>query len=302
MADYTSLRRARDAYDRGENVMRLFRNSRNSDRNDADAVLVAYDLQAGSYRAQLDEPRHRDYNERYTAAIAPFLDDLAFDSLLDAGTGEATTLMALMSRLAAPPSVVSAFDVSWSRVAHARAHASEFDVPAPELFVADLFRAPCADRSFDLVLTTHALEPNGGREEEGIAELARIARKWLVLCEPSYELGGPNARAHIQKHGYVCGLPETAERLGLRIVRHELIEPAVGPNRTAVLVLGVEGDSPAAPDGALVCPLCRGALDSIGGHLFCRADGVVFPLLDGIACLDPRDAIVASKYGDVAGA
>ncbi len=296
MAERDLLREAREAYARGENVMELLRMATGSGRNTVDSVLVSYDLQSGSYRKLLDDPGFRSRHDAYTAAIAAVLDDLDFESVLDAGTGEATTLTSVLSKLRRRPEVVAGCDLAWSRVAHGRAHARRFPgVKAPELFVGDLFSLPVADGAFDLVLTSHALEPNGGGERQALAELMRVSGRWLVLFEPSYELGGDDTRRHIDAHGYVRGLPAVAGGLGLTIVRHELIASVSPHNRTAALVLRKADESPAR-EAWLGCPRCGGPLREVHAQLFCAAEGLVYPVLDGIRCLDPRNAIVASAF------
>lgn len=294
-----ALREARSAYAEGRNVMRLFRERDPDARNSADAVLISYDLQSGSYRHALEDPEHRAKVERYWGGVARVLDDYATDSMLEAGCGEATTLLPVLSRLEAPPARVAAFDLAWSRIAHARAHTRDFDVPAPELFVGDLFAMPVRDGGFDLVWTSHALEPNGGREQEALTELARVARRYIVLFEPSYELGGEGTREHIEEHGYVRGLPAAAEALGLEVVRHELLPETASPvNETQVLVLR-KPDVPEATTGDWhACPRCRGELRELKGALFCAADGLVYPVLDGIPVLSPQNAVVASSFAE----
>jgi uncharacterized protein YbaR (Trm112 family) len=64
-----------------------------------------------------------------------------------------------------------------------------------------------------------------------------------------------------------------------------------------VLVLR-KPDEPPAPERWLACPRCRGGLDELHGHLFCAAEGLVYPVLDGIPCLDPRNAILASAFAE----
>jgi uncharacterized protein YbaR (Trm112 family) len=297
MSERDLIRQARAAYARGENVMELFRSKAGMEGNTHDAVLVAYDLQSGSYRAKLDDPAHRAMIDRYARKVASVLEELDYDSLFEAGTGEATTLMPVLSALQRPPKHVVACDLAWSRVANARTHARDFPMPAPELFAGDMFALPVVDGAFDLVLTLHALEPNGGRELAGVAELARVSRRWVVLFEPSYDLGGPESRRRIEEHGYVRNLRGAAEELGLEVVRHELLEDLTPNNETAVLVLRKPGE-PAARASWLGCPRCNEPLRPTHAHLFCAAEGLVYPVLDGIPCLDPRNAIVASAFAD----
>lgn len=277
--------------------MGLFRAAGAAAHNSTDAVLVSYDLQSGSYRSLLEDDEHRARVERYTGGIARVLDEFDFDSMLDAGTGEATTLMPVLDAMRVPPARVAAFDLAWSRVAHARAYARGCRIAPPAFFTASLFRMPVADGAFELVFTSHALEPNGGREHAGLAELARASRRWLVLFEPSYELGNEATRQRIEEHGYVRGLRDAAESLGLTVVRHELLPETPSPsNQTCVLVLRVPDRPAAAPERWLACPRCHCGLGEVKGHLFCADEGLVYPVLDGIPCLDERNAVVASAF------
>ena len=57
------------------------------------------------------------------------------------------------------------------------------------------------------MLTIHPIEPNRGREEAILSELLRVARRALVMIEPSYETASAEARARMERLGYVRGLP-----------------------------------------------------------------------------------------------
>lgn len=280
--------------------MRLFRERTGADSNSTEAVLVAYDLQSGSYRRALENPEHRARFDAYTGAMVAVLDMLDFDALLDAGTGEATTLCAILSQLRCRPARAAGFDLSWSRVAHGREHARGVAGEPPYLFTGDIFHIPVADAAFDCVSTSHALEPNFGREREALAELARVARRWVVLFEPSYELGSDDTRRHIEEFRYVRSLPDAARDAGLEIVSHELLSASMSPrNETAALVLRKPGPPPPAPAQWLGCPLCHAPLTAVKGHLFCAEDGLVFPILDGIPALLPANGVLASHFAHI---
>ena len=77
-----------------------------------------------------------------------------------------------------------------------------------------MFNLPLLDNSIDIVYTSHSMEPNGGHEEELLAELYRVTNNYLILLEPAYEFASEEARARMRKHGYVTNLYETAKRLG----------------------------------------------------------------------------------------
>ena len=73
-------------------------------------------------------------------------------------------------------------------------------------FVGNMFHIPFADNSIDIVYTSHSMEPNGGREKEAMAELYRVAGKYLVLLEPSYELATDDGKQRMDRLGYVKGM------------------------------------------------------------------------------------------------
>src|SRR5262245_20294137 len=106
-----SLIELKAAYDRGENIMRLLREHRGETENNQLSILLAYDLQAGSYVAALESPTVREAHTRYVRSIAAVLDDLRPKSLLDAGCGEATTLTSVLREMRYPPARVLGFDL-----------------------------------------------------------------------------------------------------------------------------------------------------------------------------------------------
>jgi ubiquinone/menaquinone biosynthesis C-methylase UbiE len=287
------------AYTRNENITRILRESAESAVNDQSAILIAYDFQAGSYVQALDDPTHRSLVEKYTDAISAILYSLRPRLILEPGVGEATTLREVHRRLADASALPAlGFDLSWSRVHVGRRHfgCSPSD---NNLFVGELESIALPDNAADVVYTSHAVEPNHGREAEILQELYRVTIRYLVLFEPSYEFGSPEARVWMEAHGYCRGLREVADRMGWSVVRHELLGVSSNPlNPTGVLVIEKrQGEgNPEVP--GLVCPSCRGPLVAVESALFCAAEGLAYPILRGIPCLARHNAILASKLLD----
>ena len=87
------MKEAKDLYERGVNIMRLFRETESSEINSLYGILAAYDLQSGSYVRLLSDPVHAQFAQAYCAAVANILDRLSPISVMEAGVGEATTLV-----------------------------------------------------------------------------------------------------------------------------------------------------------------------------------------------------------------
>lgn len=287
----------REAYARGENITTLVRQLLDTDENPVGAIEVAYDLQAGNYVDFFHT--NRDHVEAHTDEFAGVVAD-AFPgatSLLDGGCGELTNSSRIYEKVPGIEEFL-AFDLSWSRVHVGRrffdGRVSDAVRRRTTLFVADMRRIPLPDQAVDVVLTAHALEPNHGRERELLVELARVARRGLVLLEPSYELTDDAQRRRMERLGYVRGLPEVCDELGLRLVRADLLSaPGNEANRTAAYV--VELPEVAAPGRAeLVDPVSRTPLRPEGSFLYSPHRGIAYPVLRGLPVLRPEVGVLAT--------
>lgn len=281
-------------YDQGVNLMRFLGGE--AETNELSNILSAYDMQSGSYVARMDDAGYRAAQEAFNEEVAAHLGELEFESLLDAGVGEGTSLAGILRALPQAPSHVEAFDISWSRIDVARGWFARFGLQ-PSLCTGELTRMPFADGSFDVVMTNQSIEPNRGREREILTEIHRVAARYAVLVEPAYELADDEQRARMDHHRYVTDLPGHAEAVGFRVRRLERLARPLSPaNPTAVLLLEKEGETaPGRPRRA--CPRSGDALIPMRGHLAARRAGFVYPVLDGIPCLMAQDAIFASRFG-----
>ncbi len=292
------IRHIAELYARGENVMANLRSlSGGTGANGANTVediMISYDFQAGSYiKGYEKNPAHLD---AFTAELRNILARLGpVDTLLEAGCGEATTLSILAAGLRTRPAL-GGFDISWSRVKLGQAFASRHAL-SPALFCADLFRIPLADRSVDVVYTSHSIEPNGGREREAITELARVARNWLILLEPAHDLAGVNDRHHMESHGYVQNLAATIRSLGLELVEHRLYPVCANPlNPTGLYLVKIGSTSEPAKAFRFQCPVSGTPLEPGPDAYYAPKSFLAYPVLRGVPCLLQNNAILATKF------
>lgn len=289
-----TMREVKELYDRGANIMKLFQELEPGQAASLRAILVSYDLQSGSYIKYVAE--HPDFVENYMGTLARLLDGMAPASLLEAGVGEATTLVNVLRRMKRGPAQAYGFDLSWSRVACGKEYAASHNV-APTLFVGNVMEIPLLDDSFDVVYTSHTIESNRGREKDILRELYRVARRYLVLLEPSNELGNEESRRRIEEFRYCRDLPRHAAELGCKIVEHRLYDFHWSErNQTALLIIEKGLPSRPAPANPFACPACKKPLEMHRGNHFCRECFLVYPVIGGIPCLATAHGILASKY------
>ena len=290
------MEKAAEIYKNGQNVMAFFRKeSRFQETNALDAILVSYDLQTGTYTRSLETPAYASFMERFSTAIAAFMDDFSPESILEAGVGEASTFANVIMRMKHRPARCAGFDLSWSRTFYARKYAWKLGVQ-PEFAVGNLMSIPAPDASFDIVYTSDAVEPNHGREEAILRELYRVARCYVVLLEPSYELGSEETKAHIREHGYCRNLRGIAEALGYEIIEHRLFDSTFNENSQTGLLI-IKKDAPAFDSTQwLACPICKQILTSATEQLYCQHCRLIYPVIRGIPCLLPEHGILGSKF------
>ena len=284
----------RTAYARGENAMAYARQAAGTLANSPVTTLIAYDLQAGAYvaDARADPEGRVRWCGQLAEIMSPYITEQS--SILEVCCGEATTLAGVLKYLNNIPKHALGFDISWSRCAEGLGWLSENEVSA-KLFVADLFDIPLEDDSVDVVYTSHSLEPNGGREEEAIRELMRIARRAVVLVEPIYELANTEAQSRMRTHGYVRGLKETAERLGASVSGYRLLDYTANPLNPSGLVLIEKESNEGGGEPAWRCPLTHTPVSDLGDVFAATQSGLVYPVLRGIPMLRAEHAVVASK-------
>jgi SAM-dependent methyltransferase len=302
MVKKADVGKLKDLYDKGENIIDYLKRHPSETEGQSDIIELSYDLQAGSYIEILKEDLVLKRKLAFTDALASYIDELGVGSLLEAGVGEATTLAHLLDRLEKPPETVYGFDISWSRIKYAETYLASREVKQKaNLFTSDLNEIGAQTNSFDLVLTCHAIEPNGGVEEAIIRELARVSRNYILMMEPAGEYGSDATKQRIQRFGYCNNLREVSERIGLEVVSHELFSHCQNDhNQTELLLVKVPDIKEAEQFDRLTCPYAcpqsHSPLTLTGEGYYSKKSGVVYPIIGGIPCLRSRNGVVATKY------
>lgn len=285
------------AFARGENITELLRRELSSEQNTEEIIETAYDLQAGSYVKALETPEMLKHKEDYGEAIASVISDLtSASSILEPGVGEGTTMSFVVRSFDNRPPHIHGFDISWSRIACCREWLSKQHCADVRLSVASIFHTPYLEDSFDVVYTSHTIEPNGGNEAEILRELFRIASRYLILLEPGYELADEEARARMKRLGYCTGLVDHANALGMNVIRHELFAHTANPlNPTAITVIAKNPNAPSAVP-KLACPRYLTPLSDHSESLYSVDSLRAYPKIKCIPCLRPEDGVIASTY------
>ncbi len=293
MEKFKQLAKIKEIYANGEYIIKYLKSISNHDLNTIEDILISYDFQAGSYVKAFSN--NQEFKHKYCSSLATVIDNLGnFDSIMEAGVGEATTLNNLIKNLTKTPSEIFGFDISWSRLKFAKEFLADFGLKNVTLFTANLFEIPLSDNSVDIVYTSHSIEPNGGKEEEAIKELYRITGKYLILLEPSYEFADNKSRIRMKEHGYVTNLYANAKKLGYKVIEHRLFDYSANPlNPTGIMI--IEKKSSISNSPGVKCPISLTDLVKFNDSLLYSKDSfLAYPVIDGIPCLLKENSILAT--------
>lgn len=305
------IKRLKDLYQQNVNIMKTMRTENKINENDLKTILYSYDLQAGSYRKAyyygesknryIGENKvhliNREYHQLRCQKIASYFNQLEYASILEVGVGEATTMCDLVFNLDKPCSTIHGIDISYSRIAYGQLFLKENGITAPKLSVADMFNLPYQDNSFDIVYTYHCIEPNTNKAIQAIRELYRVTKNYLILIEPSYELGNEETKRNIEKHSYCRNILTSVQELGYNLLEHHLFEVGTYTNQSAIFIIKKEGQS-SINNIDYCCPICKNPLTYHHAHFYCEEDSLIYPVINNIPCLLSDQAILATKFLD----
>ncbi|MEO9531428.1 MAG: methyltransferase domain-containing protein [Crocinitomicaceae bacterium] len=283
----------KELFAKGENIIQYLKSSSSSDKNSIEDILISYDFQSGAYVKDL--AKNSQFKIDYCDLLAKEINQLGeFNSIIEIGVGEATTIGVLLKKLIAQPNDKLGLDISWSRLKFAQDFLREIDQSDVQLLVANLFEIPFADNSIEVVYTSHSIEPNGGREKEALEELYRISSKYVVLLEPAFELANDEARKRMQHHGYITNLHQTALDLGYNVIEHRLFGLSANPlNPTGLLI--IEKNTATSNTAELKCPLTGTELKKHSDSLLFSEESLLsYPIIEGIPCLLKENAILTA--------
>ena len=282
-----------ELYGEGKNIIAYLKDLDGRNENTIEDILISYDFQAGSYiRFARENPI---YIDNYAGAISKILSGLLTrGSIVEVGVGEATTLGNVSLKLG-QGFVYGGFDISWSRIFHANDYLSGLNVNAT-LFTSDLFKMPFQDDSIDIIYSSHSLEPNGGREEEALKELYRVASKYLVLLEPGYEFATEEGKTRMKKNGYIKNLRNVIHTLNYNLIEYRQFDFSSNSlNPTALYIIEKSNSQNSNTEINLVCPITHSPLIERPDHLFSPMALVSYPKVMGIPCLVVNNAILTTK-------
>jgi ubiquinone/menaquinone biosynthesis C-methylase UbiE/uncharacterized protein YbaR (Trm112 family) len=295
---YLELNKIKELYENGENITTHLRDIQNVSHNTIKNIEIAYDLQAGSYIKYANENALQF--DMYTSEIAEILSDflLKQDKILDCGTGEMTTLCKVANKVYPLESDCYCFDISLSRIYLGNKYLNKNIRKELQLkinaFVGDIGVIPILSKTVDIVWTSHALEPNHGREEELLKEIFRVTKRKVILFEPCYEHNTVAGKKRMDKLQYIRDIPSHIENLGGKI--DALIKISNSSNKLnptyAYIITPPSREKIISLANVLACPISLTPLEQRNGYLYSTNSLIAYPIIENIPILRTDQGII----------
>lgn len=292
------IQKIKELYEKNENLTEYFKKVQKKDTLTSQEIELIYDLQAGNYSNYYEnDQKHREYKEKYTDEIIEHINslDFKFNSILEAGIGEATTFFKIIQKLNNPKLKSFGFDISWSRLAYAQKFIKKYKLKKVKLVTGLLENIPFLDNSVDIVYTSHSIEPNGGKEKEILKELYRVTKNYLILLEPSYELGDKNQKKRMDRLSYAKNLTLHCKELGYKIIKHELLNNHTKSENLTSIIIVEKSRKKSIDKYFFSCPETKTKIYKKNNFYYSPESFYCYPILNKIICLNSMNKILTTK-------
>ena len=216
------------------------------------------------------------------------LDKLTFQSILEVGVGELTTIDSILKHKMSLKQIFGV-DLSVNRLLHGLEEFEKRHELNINLSKSNAISLPFEDSSFDLVYSRHTLEQMPRIFNIALSEMIRVSRKNIVLFEPSFEKGSLSQKLKMIKNDYFRGLDQFLSlRQDITIKESFLMKNSANPlNHTACYI--IEKKDYFEPNEELikfVCPISKKPLLDYEDFFYCRDSKRAYPKIKGIPILD----------------
>ena len=229
-----------------------------------------------------------DYYSQYLKNIIQKTDTKSF---LEVGAGELTLAAAVLKNLKNNYlDYTGALDLSLNRLVVGNEFLKKQNLNIDYIVSGDASNLPFSDNCFDLVYTSHCLEQVPHLFVKAVNECSRVAKKYVVLIEPSYEFGSEVTKNHIYKKGYVKITSKLLNKLDLSIVYRNKSSVQTYINGSEIIILKKNINKQENNKKIqFLCPSCKSYLIKSEDKLTCTKENYYFDVISSIPKLNIFD-------------
>lgn len=280
---------------KGHNIVEHLTKDKGADR--ATAIEIAYSLQSGTYTSYASTETAKATRLEGHDIVARTVRDMGLKTVLDCGAGEGTRWFDFPQDI----EKLVLLDASFHRLLYARQNIAEIpQIKTAEFTKANMLNIPFASGSFDLVFTSHAVEPNNDKDaEQIISSMFSVAQKAVIMLEPNYRDAHPQMRTRMEKHGYAQNIWDVAHaQAGFECIEEGMLTVSPNPDNATSYMVFRRTVPLEAPEATYVSSQDGRPMSRFSGGFIDDADCMAFPVFCDIACLAPEDGIFLGHNPD----
>tara|TARA_Y100000590_G_scaffold181465_1_gene206849 strand:+ start:119 stop:988 length:870 start_codon:yes stop_codon:yes gene_type:complete len=245
------------------------------------SIRLSYDYQSGNYIKRWLKNKSIDYMHDKEVVKIIKENFTKFNSILDCGCGELTRTQNII-KLLDKNIKYYAFDISLNRLLIGL---KKFKLKKKiNAFVADIENLPFFNRSIDVCLTIHSIEPNSGMEKEFLEEILRVSNLGAVLIEPDFILGSKRQKARMKKLNYCKNLEKIIKKQKYRYKKIPLKNILNIENKSSAFVIFKKKGKKNVLK--YVDPCFKKELKKNNYSYFSKYSDVIYPILANIPIFD----------------
>lgn len=281
-----------EKYKKKQNIQLFLKNKTFSNR---EIIKLAYDIQSGSYIKFFKKLTREKKVNVYFPLIKAINDNFKnVKTILDFGCGELTTSAYIFKNLNHKIKKYYANDVSFNRLLvgsnELKKKLTKKNYNKFKIFCNSDNNLPFKDKSIDLVLTVHALEPNNQYKYKIFNELLRVSKLGIILMEPHYEISDVKQKKRMIKFDYIRGIEKI---LRLKKIKYHIIEKKFhlnNLNKSSIFVLKNNLTKKKQHDN-FVDPIKKNDLIKKDNFLYSKKTFRAFPIINDIAIFNEDSQI-----------
>ena len=292
------IKQLKQFFSKKKNIMMYLRNKNKKKLNTEDEIRLSYELQAGSYLSALENKEFFKKNEKYCSEFSKIFSQYKPSSILHVGTSNGKSICSIIKNMKKKPEDVYGLDISLSSLMFAKKY-SENVKPKINFFLGSALNIPFKDNSFDIVFTIQTIASNIGNERKIIKELVRVAKKIVIINQPLYNPKNKKLTAHMEKHAFSKDIMNTIKKMKLNILDNFFLKNDLSTvNKTSVVIINKNSSSKENPIG-YCSPKSKNFLKKINNHFYCEEEGRLYPVINGIPCLESDSNFLCARYPEV---
>lgn len=253
--------------------------------NEKDSVRISYDIQSGSYIKFFSKLKKTKIKNIYYPLVEAINNNFTnFKTILDFGCGELTTSKYIFGNLKKNIKHYFATDISLNRIFLGKKYLEKTLKPKSfkkfKFFCNSANRLPFKDSSIDLILTTHALEPNKKNLKNLIKELFRVTKFGMILMEPHYESACLAQKKRMRKLNYIQGLEKELLKYSsdLKIIKKKYHSNNL--NKSSIFILKKSNNN--INKSSYIDPIDKSELRKIHNFLYSENNSRLYPNFNDI--------------------